>query len=76
MAVPLWISYGVGATPIIPNLGGRYLLLAFVFGFAGLSELIGQPFLRLRHYPMAVGLALNLVRLALILIPTVIMVAR
>ena len=75
MAVTLWISYGVRDTPYIPYLGGRYLSLVFLLGFAGLSELVGLKFLSERTYTLAAGLVLNVVSLGLILVPTAMMVA-
>jgi len=75
MAVTLWLSYGVRDTEYIPYLGRRYLFLVFAFGFVAWSELFGIRFCAGRHDLVAVGVALNVVSLGLILIPTAIRVA-
>jgi uncharacterized membrane protein len=71
IALTLWVSYGIKDTGNIPYLGGRYLFLVVTFFLVAWSSLMNRRAPSLRIWLIAVGVTVNLVGLATILIPTV-----
>jgi hypothetical protein len=76
IAVTLWVSYGIRDTDHIPYLGGRYLFLVFTFSFIALSAVVPRLPRVTGKYLLATGLVVNVLSLALILVPTALRVTE